>query len=106
MVIGFISINSEETDRLFNYFCYDNKEEIEKRSGNWARFKDGTLVKEVYDIPTVNGNYRFDQLIIAGLAAVIPSKKAEIINKIAWNQSSNIPEEYRVLTMLGQIMIR
>ena len=97
--IGFISDTFEHTEDLFERFLFENKFQIEKRGSSWAEFKDGTIVERFYNIPEWNKSHRIDQLIIAGPPAIMMTKESVIINKIAWNTCSNIPEEFRIIRM-------
>ena len=95
--IGFISDTFEHTEDLFERFLFENKFQIEKRGSSWAEFKDGTIVERFYNIPEWNKSHRIDQLIIAGPSAIVMTQESVIVNKIAWNTCSNIPEEFRII---------
>lgn len=97
MCIGFISDTFEHTENLFERFLFENKFQIAKRGKSWAEFTDGTLVERLYNIPAWNKTHRLDQLIIAGPAAIMMPQESVIINKVAWNVCSNIPEEFRII---------
>ena len=95
--IGFISDTFEHTEDLFERFLFENKFQIEKRGSSWAEFKDGTIVERFYNILEWNKSHRIDQLIIAGPSAIMMTQESVIVNKIAWNTCSNIPEEFRII---------
>lgn len=99
MNIGFVGETARETDKLFQIFLYENREEIEKRGSNWAKFKDGTFVKEVIDFKYCRYGFVFDQIILAGIAAIIPSYEVKAFEALSWSAASEIPEEFRILHM-------
>lgn len=97
MCIGFISDTFEHAESLFERFLFENKFQIEKRGSSWAKFEDGTIVERFYNIPEWNKSHRIDQLIIAGPSAIMMTKESAIVDKLAWNTLSDIPEEFRVI---------
>ena len=102
MIIGFISNSLENTENLFERFLYENKETIKERSSSWARFDDDTLVVRLFDMPLRgekyrNGNYRFDQIILAGPPNIMIMREPVIVKEIPWNIESDIPKEFRVI---------
>lgn len=98
-VICFTSTSSyEKTDEYFARFCWENREELDYYGSGYCRFKDGTVVKRVYNEPMyLAAAGEFDQVIIDGPAAVVGICGSVIPKNIHWKNGKQIPIEYRVI---------